>query len=133
MHNWSSYLRNGATLKIEDLYEYDFSQGAIELGRGRYATIRPGRRRRELRKPTGSTISSMENLSIEERDKGILKKKPSFSSFPSLNVLAQEEYECALKIVDKKLFWKHVNRGTERADSIVRETCVQAELGRTNC
>jgi serine/threonine protein kinase len=32
------------------------------------------------------------------------------------------------KLWIKKLFWKTVERGNERADSIVRETCVQATL-----
>ena len=36
--------------------------------------------------------------------------------------------ECALKIIDKNEFWRRVVRGVERADTIVRETSVQATL-----
>lgn len=130
----STSLQKATTMKIEDLYEYDSSEGGLELGKGRYATIRPGRRRRHLTKTYSGLHSSLANAIQEDNGDaasfggGILKKKPSFSSFPNLNVLSQEDYECALKIVDKKLFWKTVERGNERADSIVRETCVQATL-----
>ena len=125
---WISCLQGAANLKIEDLYDYDASEGGKELGRGRYATIRPARRRSRSTQNNSTLRSSFGNLSMEESGNGILKKKPSFSSFGNLNNLSHENYECALKIVDKKKYWKNVQRGTERADSIVRETCVQAAL-----
>ena len=39
-----------------------------------------------------------------------------------------EERACALKIFDKKAFWKLVVKGKERADTLVREASVQATL-----
>jgi len=127
---WMSYLNEGAGLKIEHLYDFDVSGTGTELGKGRYATVRPARRRRfPLSKQNPSLRSSFGNLSVEDSGgNGILKKEPSFSSFTNLNILSNKDYDCALKIIDKKLFWKNVRRNTERADSIVRETCVQAAL-----
>ena len=123
---WLGSLLKAAKLAIEDLYEYDASDEE-ELGRGRYATVRPGRRRRNNN--SNELSSTMGSMSIEgNSSNGILKKRPSFSTFQSVNILSQKDYECALKIIDKKLFWKHVKQGNERADSIVRETCVQATL-----
>ena len=121
---WLSHLLKAASLRIEDLYEYDASVGGKELGSGRYASIRPGRRR-----CISTTLNSpLRSMSLDESSQGILKKKPSFSSVSNLKALSQDQYECALKIVDKNLFWSYVRRGSERADSIVRETCVQATL-----
>lgn len=120
-YQWLNSVNRAIRLKIEDLYEYDNSESGKELGRGRYATVRPGRRRPQQR-------SGLHYSLQDESGSGIMKKKPSFSSFSNLTILTQEDYECALKIVDKKLFWKNVGRGQERADSIVRETCVQATL-----
>jgi len=60
---------------------------------------------------------------------GILKKKPSFTSFANLTVpLAKDDYECALKVIDKHKFWDRVRKDEERSDSIVREASVQAAL-----
>ena len=120
---WSWCLLQGAKLKIEDLFQYDSSEMGKELGRGRYASIRPGRRQGR-----SNNKRSIHLQAFPGTDDGILKKKPSFSSFSNLSILAQEDYECALKIVDKNLFWKNVKQGNERADSLVRETCVQAAL-----
>ncbi len=123
---WLWCLLQAARLKIDDLFQYDSSEAGKELGRGRYASVRPGRRQGKSRLPhTAVHKSYINGMNGED---GILKKKPSFSSFTNLNLLSQDDYECALKIVDKKLFWRNVKQGNERADSLVRETCVQASL-----
>jgi len=118
-------LRAAAKLRIEHLYEYDASDGGKELGKGRYSTIRPARRRRSKAGPPMSWGDSTgENMN------GIMKKHPSFSSLASVipPSLMDDDYECALKIVDKASFWERVRKGKERADALVREISVQATL-----
>ncbi len=124
---WLWCLSQAAKLKIEDLFQYDSSKMGKELGRGRYASIRPGRRQGKSKAMSSFQQSFAVSGGGSGGEDGILKKKPSFSSFSNLS-LSEEEYECALKIVDKNLFWKNVKQGNERADSLVRETCVQAAL-----
>lgn len=120
--HWVSCLADAARLKVEDLYEFDSSGLGEVLGRGRYATVYPGRRRREKRGP--ETI-----FATSKGTGGILKKKPSFTSFSNLTVpLERGDYECALKVIDKHKFWERVRKDQERADSIVREASVQAAL-----
>jgi len=119
---WVTRLREAANLRIEHLYEYDASEGGKELGKGRYATIRPGRRRRNNSRSGGEHMSASAN--------GIMKKIPSFSSLANIvsSPLIEGDYECALKIVDKAAFWERVKKGKERIDAIVREISVQATL-----
>lgn len=121
---WKIALTEAARLKVEDLYEFSYD-GKI-LGKGRYATIYAGRRRKTKR--TSELIS--ESLHVRRNSSsGILKKKPSFTSFSNLNTaLSDGDYNCAIKIVDKDRFWERVRKGVERADSIVRETSVQAAM-----
>jgi serine/threonine protein kinase len=122
---WYSSLVEAARLKLEDLYEYDASASGTILGKGRFSTVYPGRRRRGKRS-SSLNLGDMEN---KANGLGILKKKPSFTSFQNLTLpLAEDDYECALKIIDKDTFWKRVRKDKERADSIVRETSVQASL-----
>lgn len=117
-----SCLADAARLKVEDLYEFDSSGQGEVLGRGRYATVYPGRRRRGKRVPEIIFATS-------KGSGGILKKKPSFTSFSNMTVpLARDDYECALKVIDKHKFWERVRKDQERADSIVREASVQAAL-----
>lgn len=40
----------------------------------------------------------------------------------------ETSYDCALKIIPKQVFWDRVRKGKERADTLVRETTVQATL-----
>jgi len=123
---WVARLKEAANLRIEDLYEYDASDGGKELGKGRYATIRPGRRRRNN---SARPRSGGEHTSV--RSNGIMKRVPSFTSLANIVVpspLMEGDYECALKIVDKASFWERVKKGKERIDAIVREISVQATL-----
>jgi len=122
---WATRLREAAQLRIEHLYEYDASKGGKELGKGRYATIRPGRRRRN-----NSDQSRLGGENMSASASGIMKKVPSFSSLANSipSPLMKCDYECALKIVDKAAFWERVKKGKERIDAIVREISVQAAL-----
>mmetsp|Transcript_17960 Transcript_17960/g.20447 ORF Transcript_17960/g.20447 Transcript_17960/m.20447 type:complete len:911 (+) Transcript_17960:197-2929(+) len=125
---WLECIQVAAKLKVEDLYQYSSEVGS-ELGLGRYAIIHPGRRRRLENTQSNLSLSLKgRGVNNDESASGILKKKPSFSSFNNLTLLAREECECALKIINKKKFWASVKQGTERSDSIVRETCVQSAL-----
>jgi len=124
LERWKASLSEAARLKIEDLYELNY-EGKM-LGKGRYATIFPGRRRKTKRKVDAKTEHSKNR---KKDSNGILKKKPSFTSFSNLTTaLSEEDYECAIKIIDKDRFWDRVRKGVERADSIVRETSVQAAM-----
>jgi len=124
---WYACLSDAARLKVEDLYEYDSSGLGTVLGRGRFATVYPGRRRQ---KRDDSASNFEETYMVSSRGgSGILKKKPSFTSFNNLAVpLAKDDYQCALKVIDKHKFWDRVRKDQERSDSIVRETSVQAAL-----
>jgi serine/threonine protein kinase len=122
LERWKASLSEAARLKVEDLFEFNY-EGKV-LGKGRYATIFPGRRRKTKRK-----IDTENSRHRKTDSNGILKKKPSFTSFSNLGTaLSEEEYECAIKIIDKDRFWDRVRKGVERADSIVRETSVQAAM-----
>ncbi len=112
-------------LKLEDLYEFDASTSGQVLGKGSFATVYPGRRRRQKREAN----PSRDDIEKSRNGYGIMKKKPSFTSFSHLSIhLTEDDYECALKIIDKDLFWKRVRNNRERSDSIVREASVQAFL-----
>jgi serine/threonine protein kinase len=54
------------------------------------------------------------------------RKEPSEQQ--QQNGTSKQPYNCALKIFDKKQFWRLVVKGQERADTLVRETSVQATL-----
>jgi serine/threonine protein kinase len=96
--NWIACLNRAAHLTIKDMYEYDESAA---YGQGRYATVYPGKRR--------------DNMML-----GTHKKNGNtFEAFSS---------DCALKIIDKKEFWKRVVKNKERADTIVREAAVQVTM-----
>jgi len=101
-------LNKAAGLKIKDLWDF---AGNIEFGRGRYAAVYPARRKI---KENGATTSDNE------------------AEVPSEPTKTKEEallkYNCALKIIEKSEFWRRVVKGQERADTLVRETSVQAAL-----
>jgi serine/threonine protein kinase len=81
---------------------YAYDQSA-ELGRGRYATVYAAKR---LDKLGTDTKHGAQGEAVAS--------------------------DCALKIFDKKEFWKRVIKNKERADTIVREAAVQATMT-TNC
>lgn len=113
---WVSLLQAAARTTIHDLYDVDVN-GGPEFGRGRYAVVRPARRRQTRRISSSHDglrlVSSGENLSGSNKD---------------LVANSSTEYDCALKIINKKEFWSRVKRGAERADTLVREAAVQTTL-----
>lgn len=92
-------LNRASELKIEDLWDYNKS---TEFGRGRYAAVYPARRK-------NPKYHMKNEISTDEQSSNV-------------------EYDCALKIIDKAEFWRRVVKGRERADTLVRETSVQATL-----
>lgn len=111
---WVSLLQAAARTTIHDLYDVDV-HGGPEFGRGRYAVVRPAKRR-QTRRVTSShdglrLVSSGDNLSGNNKDAD-----------------SGHGYDCALKIINKKEFWSRVKKGAERADTLVREAAVQTTL-----
>lgn len=98
---WRTCLNRAATLTVKDLFDYDELN---ILGNGQYAEVRAARRRTQhvSNATTMKEVKALENGS--------------------------HSYNCALKIFDKQAFWRLVVKGRERADTIVRETSVQATL-----
>lgn len=114
---WLECLSLAARLQIKDLYSYDASNGASELGRGRYSTIQPARRRSG--KGDGDAFHDVGGkAAVLEGGNGSNRHSVSMD----------KDYDCALKIVNKNEFWSRVVKGKERADALVRETAVQATL-----
>eukprot|EP00985_Skeletonema_marinoi_P002224 scaffold898_cov120-Skeletonema_marinoi.AAC.8 len=112
---WVSLLQAAARTTIHDLYDVDVS-GGPEFGRGRYAVVRPARRRQTRRVTSHDglrIVSSVDNLSGTNKDTSD----------------SGTGYDCALKIINKKEFWSRVKKGAERADTLVREAAVQTTLG----
>ena len=103
-NKWVKCLSEAASLKIEDLYDYDGSDEGLEFGRGRYATVRPAKRK------------------ISTNNPSLAKGSNDLSSSTHMKC------DCALKIINKNEFWSRVVRDRERADTLVRETAVQASL-----
>ena len=110
MNIWVDSIRNASNLAINDIYELNETQNVDIngerdekiLGNGRYSTIYAARRRKKL-----------DEVNIHG-DKSCQKDSTTFES--------------ALKIIPKRLFWEHVRNGSERIDTLVRETTVQATL-----
>jgi serine/threonine protein kinase len=99
--HWKKCLNRAAALELKDLFAYD---AHIPLGIGQYASVHPARRK-------------CNDASEQQQQNGSSGKK-----------LTRPAYNCALKIFDKKQFWRLVVKGVERADTLVRETSVQATL-----
>lgn len=114
--NWIACLNRAAQLEINDLYEFDDS---VELGRGRYAGVYPAKRKGQSMQGTKDNSSSAEN------NKPMKKKSLSAQIFPKMSL---ENRDCALKIIDKKEFWRRVVKDRERGDTLVREVSVQATM-----
>lgn len=109
-HNWISCLNRAAKIGISDLYDYDES---AEVGRGRYATVFPARRRAQRNKAKQHRVGGGDDTSTP----GQAQRTAPLC-----------ENDCALKIIDKKEFWRRVVKGRERADTLVREASVQATM-----
>jgi serine/threonine protein kinase len=99
--HWVTCLNRAARLRVDDLWEFETEE---EFGRGRYASVRPARR----------------------KDEKYFEQKDQEPKAAPTNVL--QRCSCALKIVDKNEFWRRVVKGRERADTLVRELSVQSTL-----
>jgi serine/threonine protein kinase len=116
-------------MTMHDLYDVDESDGALIFGEGRYAKVRPATRKNRPRSMSfsGSRLqatTSHESLWNVASNDGVGGCNKSSNDLKS----AMVEYQCALKIIDKKEFWTRVKKGRERADTLVRETAVQTTL-----
>ena len=117
-------------LQISTFFEYDATDDSMILGTGRYATIRRAKMRQNgvlngiMMTETSNSETSLISKGFSRS--GIMKKKPSFSSLSMIPLSA--DFDCALKIINKNLFWDKVLKKEERLDAIVRETAVQATL-----
>ena len=78
---------------------YEYDESNV-LGKGQYAEVRAARRLRENQSGKNGSLANA--------------TKPG--------------YDCAIKIFNKDKFWRMVVKGRERADTIVRETSIQATL-----
>ena len=118
---------------MHDLYDVDESDGAPEFGHGRYAVVRPAKRRQQRQRTmsisdtryppvTCSSQENFRNVSSYDSLGGCNKSNNDLDGGVSL------EYDCALKIIDKKEFWSRVKKGRERADTLVREASIQTTL-----
>jgi len=121
-------LTEAASLKIEDLYDYDGSDEGLEFGRGRYATVRPAKRKISMNNVRKQSEAECEGgrATDAENDDGA---EPSLAKGSNdLSSSTHKKCDCALKIINKNEFWSRVVRDRERADTLVRETAVQASL-----
>jgi Protein kinase domain len=98
---WKWGLNRAAQLTIQDLYHYhpNDATGSSVLGKGSYSTVYAACRQGEQ---------------LDGQDAADSASVP--------------RHTCALKIFDKSLYWKMVVKGRERADTLVRETSVQATM-----
>jgi serine/threonine protein kinase len=112
-------------MTMHDLYDVDESDGALIFGEGRYAKVLPAKRkdRRRSMSFSGARLQAAKSQENIWRD-GLGGGNKSSTDLEG----AMVEYNCALKIVDKKEFWTRVKKGRERADTLVREVAVQATL-----
>ena len=104
---------------MHDLYDVDESDGAPTFGQGRYAVVRPARRKDRQRALSFSDTRYLHATNSQENVRNVTS---SDTEDPV------QEYQCALKIIDKKEFWSRVKKGRERADTLVREAAVQTTL-----
>lgn len=125
-----SMLHSAARMTIQDLFEVDETDESHEFGRGRYAVVRPAKRRMHKR---GLSFSEARYSHVASHDN--LRSVASGDSLSAFNKSSNNdlsgaggEYDCALKIIDKKEFWSRVKRGQERPDTLVREVAIQTTL-----
>ena len=125
-----SLLHSAARMTIHDLYHVDESERGPEFGRGRYAVVRPAKRKGRRRVMSFSESRFPHATTSYETFRSVMSNE-SLSGAKSSNsdlTGATTEYDCALKIIDKKEFWSRVKKGRERADTLVREAAVQTTL-----
>lgn len=104
---------------MHDLYDVDESDGAPTFGQGRYAVVRPAKRKDRRRAASFSDTRYLHATNSQENFRNVTSTDTDG---------AVQEYQCALKIIDKKEFWSRVKKGRERADTLVREASVQTTL-----
>lgn len=109
---WMECLKRAASLTVDDLYHVD--QDENPLGKGQYASVYTARRRSFTEIRTESEISE--------------QKRDNHDGCNSDDYNTPRNDACALKIFNKTKFWQLVLKGRERADTMVRETSVQAAL-----
>ena len=101
---WVSLLQSAARLTMHDLYDVDESDGAPEFGHGRYAVVRPAKRRQQRQRTmsisdtryppvTSSSQENFRNVSSYDSLGGCNKSNNDLDGGVSL------EYDCALKII----------------------------------
>ena len=129
-NKWVKCLSEAASLKIEDLYDYDGSDEGLEFGRGRYATVRPAKRKFSTNNPTcgKKSAAECEGSRATDDEKGHGAESSLAKGGNDLSSSTHMKCDCALKIINKNEFWSRVVRDRERADTLVRETAVQASL-----
>lgn len=129
---WVSMLHSAARMTMHDLYEVDDSDEAPAFGHGRYAVVRPAKRK-DRRRSMSFSDGRYPNHYTASTTQDSFRNTPSIESLggktsnPDLENTAVE-YDCALKIIDKTEFWSRVKKGRERADTLVREAAVQTTL-----
>eukprot|EP00579_Thalassiosira_antarctica_P033228 CAMPEP_0201995208 /NCGR_PEP_ID=MMETSP0905-20130828/2744_1 /ASSEMBLY_ACC=CAM_ASM_000554 /TAXON_ID=420261 /ORGANISM="Thalassiosira antarctica, Strain CCMP982" /LENGTH=1066 /DNA_ID=CAMNT_0048550269 /DNA_START=29 /DNA_END=3226 /DNA_ORIENTATION=- len=129
---WVSLLQSAARMTMDDLYDVDESDGASEFGRGRYAVVRPAKRKDRRKFPSFTDTRYMHATNSQDSFRNVSSYDSlggcNKSSTTDLEKGAVVEYNCALKIIDKKEFWSRVKKGRERKDTLVREAAVQTTL-----
>ena len=119
-------------MTMDDLYDVDESDGAPEFGHGRYAVVRPAKRKDRRKVPSFTDTRYMHATNSQDSFRNVSSYDSlggcNKSSTTDLEKGAVVEYNCALKIIDKKEFWSRVKKGRERKDTLVREAAVQTTL-----
>jgi len=126
---WVSLLQSVARMTLQDLYDVDESEGAPEFGTGRFTVVRPARRK-EQRTYTPYPDTRYPHATSQDSFRNVSSLDSLGGNKSSNNDLEDDvpEYNCALKIIDKREFWSRVKKGRERADTLVREAAVQTTL-----
>ena len=127
---WMKALLAAASLTLDDVYSLYRRK---EIGRGRYSTVCSARRRMRGRenfhKAQSERLASFDNGSDSPTQPNARSRSVNFfDSCDEEEDKDGEGHNCALKIVNKSEFWDRVQRGGERADTLARETAVQATL-----
>ena len=133
---WVSLLQAASRMTMHDLYEFDDSEGAHVFGEGRYAVVRPARRRERQQmsmsfsstRLLAASHESLWNVPSSNDGLGGVGVGMNYKSITDLGGTTVVDYQCALKIIDKKEFWQRVKKGCERTDTLVREADVQTTL-----